>query len=120
MGAWSITDGTTTVTFDVSAGNTSYEDVRALSVVVSLSGERYVHRGPVAPGVPDHGVCIFANATDFGVFRTLARSGLILTLTDDLAATYDVVVGKFTGVAVDKADRAGAPLWHAQVEWLGV
>lgn len=120
MGAWSLSDGTTTVTFDVLRGDTGYEDERDLAVSVSLSGERFVHRGPLLPQTPKHSDCVFASATDFGTFRTLARSGSVLTLTDDLAGTFDVVVGKFTGVTKDTATRGTAPRWHVVVEWLGV
>lgn len=120
MGAWSLSDGTTTVTFDVLRGDTGYEDERDLSVVTSLAGARFVHRGPLLPQTPKHSDCVFASAADFGVFRELARSASVLTLTDDLEDTYDVVVGKFTGVTKDTPTRGTAPRWHAVVEWLGV
>ena len=68
-------------------------------------------KGPLLPQTPKHSDFVFASATDFGTFRTLARSGSVLTLTDDLAGTFDVVVGKFTGVTKDTATRGhGATL----------
>ena len=116
MGAWTLTDNTTTIDFDVLSGDVGYEDVRETSVTVSLSGVRYVHRGPLLPAIPAHGDLIFDTEADFLVFRTLARSGSTLTLTDYLADTYTVIVTKLTGIKKDYATAKFA----AKVEWVGV
>ena len=122
--AWQLSDGTTTVTLRVTAGEIVVLHPKTVSVMWPLRGTTpYVQAGPSRAPQIELPALLAIGTTEWEQLTALLTSGLNLTLTDDIGSggTWTVrPAGEVESRIEDTPDRGTNPRYRVTVKLVTV